>query len=117
MNYYYNLPDEIIQKIQKINFSKDLKNEPHNIWWKLSAVKCQDHKYKYIDTELIYRDYFEMPRLFNLVFDVKNNYEIDERKVREIFTIQQLQELLKKNKYAGKIPKQYKTIIKTFLAM
>ena len=58
-----------------------------------------------------------MPKLFNLVFDVKNNYEINEKKVRELFTIQQLQDLLIKNKYSGKIPKQYKTIIKTFLAM
>ena len=113
-NYYYNLPDDIIQKIQKINISKELKNS-HDIWWKLSAVKAQDCKYK-VNTEITYSDYFEMPKLFNLVFDIKK-FKFDEKKIKQNFTIMQLQELLIKNKYSGKLPKQYKTLIKTFLDM
>jgi len=114
-NLYFDLPLDIIQKIQKINLFQELKNS-HEFWWKSSAVKCQDHKYKYIDTELNYRDYFEMPKLFNLVFDI-NKFEFNINKIKECFTIQRLQELLIKNKYNGKIPKQYKTLIKAFMTI
>jgi len=117
MNYYYNLPDDIIQKIQKINMFQELKNS-HEIWWKLSAVKSQELKNK-IDREnkeISYQDYFDMPRLFNLVFDIKN-FKFDEAKIKQDFTIKQLQEKLIKNKFSGKLPKQYKTLIREFMKM
>ena len=102
-NYYFDLPTDITQKIQKINLLEDLKNS-HEIWWKLEALNCQ---------EITILEYFNIPRLFNLVFDI-NKFYFDINKIKEDFTIQQLQELLIKNKYAGKIPKQYKSLIKAF---
>ncbi len=110
-NYYFDLPTEIMQKIQKINLIQDVKNS-HEIWWKLAAVKSQECKYV-VDKEICYREYFDMPRLFNLVFDI-SKFEFNLNKIKQDFTIPQLQDILMHHGYTGKLPKQYRTLVKAF---